>query len=65
MRPAPQLFRELAPLCAVLFPVSLLAPGSACSQTTLLVPGGASLAIPSPRPQGGMKGIMGAVASLD
>ena len=44
MRPAPQLFRTLAPLCAVLFTVSLLAPGSAWSQTTLLVQGGASLA---------------------
>ena len=44
MRPAPQLFRKLAPLCAVLFPLSLLAPGSAWGQTTLLVQGGASLA---------------------
>jgi len=44
MRPTPQLFRKLAPLCAVLFPVSLLVPGSAWGQTTLLVQGGASLA---------------------
>ena len=50
MPPAPQLFHKLAPLCALLFPVGLLAPGSAWSQTTLLVQGGASLATPSPQP---------------
>ena len=44
MRSVPQLFRKLAPLCAVLFTVSLLSPGSAWGQTTLLVQGGASLA---------------------
>ena len=65
MRPAPQLFRKLAPLCAVLFPISLLAPGSAWGQTTLQVQGGASLATPSPRPQGGRKGMMDAAAGLD
>ena len=65
MRPPPHLFRKLAPLCAVLFPVSLLAPGSAWGQITLLVHGGVSLATLSPQPKGGMKGMMGAAAGLD
>lgn len=44
MRLGPRLFPKLAALCAVPFPVSLLAPGSAWGQTTLLVQGGQSLA---------------------
>ena len=46
MRPAAQLSRPHAPLCAVPVPVRLPAPGSARGQTTLPVPGGASLAPP-------------------
>jgi len=56
MRPMSQLIRKLAPLCAVLFPVSLLArrylgsPGGTWGQTALLVEGAASLATLSPQP---------------
>ena len=56
MRPVPRLISKLAPLRAVLFPVSLLArryvgsPGGTWGQTALLVEGAASLATLSPQP---------------